>query len=826
MGTGISLNYSNITPHFDFGIWKVSKAIQKSTNNKVCLWEVDYAKMKEKERNKKNRRHYIQFLMQALTAQQKFQHLNILKIYEVQSAAKKLGFASEEIETSLAKEKDFSRDELIYIAQQLASTMRHVHDMLHLAFMGICPENVFLNSHFTLKLGLFIHTAPFLQELAQISDPFIPWSPYSIFHIPATFSAPEVVAGGTITSRSDVYMYALLCIFIFTGQKPTTSESVVKVDETTPFELLQSVPPEFASLLRNCLNHDPSSRPNFDQITSADTFSSIVSNIFQYIENIRDKDLKDMYTFFVGLKNTINVFSDRIIRKKFMPIFIFYLQKDMRFANGLVPLFFKCFNKYKPQEFIAEVLRPIKSVLVQKDNPKITLMLLDYLGTLLNRLPAEYFDELVFPIAFAALQSNDANVLMAVLDQFPNLLDAMSINLIRTEAIPLLMKIAENNQIPDIINSVIKLCILAMNKTGPEFIAQSCFLPLGRMWRKSQWPKLAESLADLVELCDVPAEQLFTSTLQMAIQIVAVPKVASATQARMILFIQDSLQKINKEHHLSKADYEEARNQKAQKPAFPTTKLKDLLDEEEEEDDDDEQNDNLPISSIPSFSSIHSNQDSSSNLQKPQPANDSSASFQTLQQQSQQQSSQTIHFNFTPSNDSTQNSNFNNQPQGQHNRRGNRNSAKPFTTFQQDQSQQQQQQQQLQFASGTQSAPNLTLQQQSSYSNSFDMFQNNGSNQIQNDSKQYQFDSFQKQETPPAQQQNSNPFINAPSNANQPQQFSNNSFDLFNSQQTNFQQQQYAYQYPQQSGPAQPQSSYQSPINTKPKNDFDAFDFE
>lgn len=587
MGIAVSINYANVTPHFNFGIWKVSKAIHKPTNRPVSLWIVDYAIMKERERNKKNRRNYIQFLMEAIQNQQRIQHLNILKIIEVQSAKKKIGFSSEQIETnlSLVGNNKFSRDESIYITQQIATTMKFVHGSLHTAFMGIYPENIFLNSHFTLKLGMFIHSSIIQTDLSKITDPFIVFTPASIFHVPCNWAAPEVVKNDTITSRAECYMYGLMCVYIFTGIIPSKTSSSATVDIKGPIELCKSIPEEFQSLMKDCLSGDPASRPNFDSITSDDAFSSLVARIFQYIEIIREKSDRDLFNFFKGLKTAINVFSDRIIKQKFMPIFIFYVRKDPRFSYALLPIFFKCILKYNSTEYIEKVLRPIKSVTIRYDNPKVSSLLLDYIGMLLKRLPPEYHEELVFPIVFSCFKSTDNKVILESLRMMPSLMNLMKINFLRSDAVPNLLRLAEVSQSTDTVILVVNLISLTITKTGPEFIAETAIPVLSRVWQKVQWPKLADALADLVQLCEVKAELLFATTLQMALLIIANKSVSQTTLARMIVFVQNALKNVSNEYRIQQSEFDNASKFVPKMPELKEDKLKDILEEEEDEEE-------------------------------------------------------------------------------------------------------------------------------------------------------------------------------------------------------------------------------------------------
>lgn len=762
MGVTLSLNYSNVTPHFDFGIWKVSKGIHRSTNRPVSIWIIDYAIMKERERNKKNRRNYIQFLMEAIQIQQKINHLNVLKIIEVQSGKKKIGFSSEQIETNLSLNGNvkYSRDEMIYIIQQIATTMRYVHDQLHTAFMGIYPENIFLNCHFTLKLGMFIHSSTIQTDLSKITDPFITFSPLSIFHVPCNWAAPETIKNDTITSRADSYMYGLMCVYILSGKIPSKSSSIQSIDLKGPIELCNSIPEEFRDLMKRCLSGDPASRPNFDSITNDDAFSSLVARIFQYIEIIREKTDRDLFNFFKGLKIAISAFSDRIIKQKFMPIFIFYVKKDPRFSYALLPIFFKCIIKYNIHEYIEKVLRPIKPILGRFDNPKVNSLLLDYIGMLLKRIPSEFHEEIVFPIVFAAFNSSDINVVMNALQLMPSLLKQMSVSYIRSDAVPNLLKVADSSQVPDIVIQVVNLTSISMKKTGCEFIAEKAFPVFRRVWNKMKWPKLADALADIIQLCDVPVELLFSTTLQMALLIISHDKVPPLTHARMIIFVQNALQKISRQYKISPADFEAASKYVINQIQMDDNPLKDILEEEEDDDENEESSqnaqadflNNLNQSATRSNPQLQQNQNEQfGNRQTPLQNQQQINRIQQQQQNQINQSSSSINLQ--------QNQNpYRNQSSSQQNSTSN---------FQfSNQSNQQQQQQ---------------LYQNQQFSNSFDIFNQTPSNSNSFNHQQSNtnsFDIFRTPAPPPSQNQQPNSsFQSFPQYQQQNQQSQVNPYD-------------------------------------------------
>ena len=585
MGTGLSSNYTNIVSAFNFGIWKVSKAIHKGTNRPVCLWSVNYKKIKEMERNKKNRRNYIQFLYQRIQKQQTIHHINVLKIIEVKCITKKVGFASEPIDFSLCGEKKYSNDEFLYIAQQLAVALKDLHEKFHIAFLGVYPEQIFINGFFVLKLGMFIHCCSFENEMSSIHIPFLPWAPNSVYHIPPCWCAPEIVKSAEITSRCDVFMYALTCFYVYSGKLPKQGN---KVDEAWVNEVLSSMPKDFNSLFRKCLTAFPNNRPNFDEITHDSAFSSLTCNIFLYFENIIGKGEKDLFVFFSGLKKAISNFSDRIIKKKFMPMFIFFIKKDSRFSLALYPLVFMLIQRYDIKEYVAQILSSIKPDLLKIDNPAVSNLALDYIGMLLHRLPPEFYEDFVYSIVISNLNSPDVSVLRHCLDILPYIVKCMSINYIKVNLVTSLLKTFENNSnylnqsndaLFDILHDIIILMTLIMTKTGTDFIAQEVFPVIKKVWEKVQNPKLAEPISILIETCNIPCDLTLLTTSQLALSLLSNPQVPKTVQSRMILFIQNLLHEVQNERHISQTDFENSQAFNITPMSFPTDTLPDILGE-------------------------------------------------------------------------------------------------------------------------------------------------------------------------------------------------------------------------------------------------------
>ncbi|OHT12300.1 hypothetical protein TRFO_18012 [Tritrichomonas foetus] len=613
MGSGISAKFDNVTHHFDIGVWKVHNAISKATGKRVSLWVIDYHLLKQKDRNKKTRRRYLQHCEKAIQMQMKIQHPNILKIFEAASAGKKFGFSSERVDFALSHEKKYTRDEAVYITQQLASTLKYLHDH-RIAFLGHEPDNVFLNERFSLKLGLFLHAAQFQDHSnnsgnsggnnsgsnnsnsnnnnsgsnlnVTLSHPFMNWFQDSPYFIPVNYCAPEMITQQTFTPMADVYMFALTCVFVFTGKAPTEASNASEIDTSLALVACSDLPPEYSKLLKNCLSTNESARPTFSQILEDEAFTSLVCGVFKYIDLISKKEPKDLFNFFSGLKNIIKVFSFRIIHQKFLPIFIHFIKKDVRYAIALLPMILKSHHKFNDQQFFEDIVKPLQPILTISEPHEIPGILIDHIGIFIKRIPEHDYTKYVYPIVLTALKCNSKKVLGQSLAVLPQLISIMPTENIKKDFIPTINKLLELIQDQDFAISIIRTLIITIKKTGPEFIAESSIPSIRRLWYKQQWPGITEIIADMIYLMKIPlATQLKTSVL-LASDILSCSNIPTLNQSRFVNYIQNVMTQIITERNITNEEIEQAASIQPKEYELPQNELKDQGEEEEVEDDE------------------------------------------------------------------------------------------------------------------------------------------------------------------------------------------------------------------------------------------------
>jgi serine/threonine protein kinase len=80
--------------------------------------------------------------------------------------------------------------------------------------------------------------------------------------------APERLAGGRVSVRSDLYALGLVLYEIFTGKRVCSAQSLAELQQmhdssslTTPSELVRDLDPSVDRVITHCLEREPELRP-------------------------------------------------------------------------------------------------------------------------------------------------------------------------------------------------------------------------------------------------------------------------------------------------------------------------------------------------------------------------------------------------------------------------------------------------------------------------------------------------------------------------------------------------------------------------------------
>jgi len=188
-------------------------------------------------------------------------HPNICRVYDIGEADGHVFLSMEYIDgedlaSVLRRMGRPSSDKAIEIARQICLGLAAAHDagMLH---RDLKPANIMIDGRGRVRITDF-GLAGLADELARDG---------SNAGTPA-YMAPEQLAGGRVSVRSDVYALGLVLYEIFTGKRAFPATSITELKQmhesaslTTPSDLVRDLDPAVERVVLHCLERDPEQRP-------------------------------------------------------------------------------------------------------------------------------------------------------------------------------------------------------------------------------------------------------------------------------------------------------------------------------------------------------------------------------------------------------------------------------------------------------------------------------------------------------------------------------------------------------------------------------------
>jgi len=188
-------------------------------------------------------------------------HPNVARIYDIGEADGHVFLSMEYIDgedlaSVLRRMGRPSTDKALEISRQLCLGLAAAHDagVLH---RDLKPANVMIDGRGRVRITDF-GLAGLMEELEQKQE---------LAGTPA-YMAPEQLAGGTVSARSDVYSLGLILYEVFTGKRVYDTNNIAELKQmhasgslATPSSLAQDVDPAIERLVLLCLERDPQQRP-------------------------------------------------------------------------------------------------------------------------------------------------------------------------------------------------------------------------------------------------------------------------------------------------------------------------------------------------------------------------------------------------------------------------------------------------------------------------------------------------------------------------------------------------------------------------------------
>lgn len=551
MGSGLSGNYENITPIFNLAYWKVHSATHKETHQPVSLWLLDNDKIKADGSSRAERNTYIESCLYSIKTLQQLDHPNILKIQEANENLKELGFVAEPVLFSMSKDLKYSNDECFYFADQIASIANYLTYEKKFVSFEYNPESFVFSSNFSVKLCMFNYTSLIINAQNH-TVPRYPWKNNS-FSPPLNYTAPEYSNNQLTTAAADVFSFGSLITSLFLGhhffnyQDEKDFQSAIS---TGKYDIPESIPTDIGPLLQCCFDVDPSRRLTFSEISHFPVFMSKVVKILRSIDMIMTNSQSERFTFYTTIKDSLNLFSQRMLEKKILPLVISEILSDPRFGTAVLPIIYSISDKMDNNTFLETVFRPLAKLMLKMDPPDFGMAVLDGIRVVISHIERNELYDVVYPIFIAAFGCRTTMIQVSAAKNMAYLIQMIPEHLLTYKVLPKINEVVMTAIDPKVIGYLMRAYEEIIEKIDQDHFVETIIPTLSNLWRKIKSPYLAKPIASIFTKLNASLNKRIQYMIPLVCQIMLNEEVDPEIQDYFLSFSQDQFNELRKERKI------------------------------------------------------------------------------------------------------------------------------------------------------------------------------------------------------------------------------------------------------------------------------------
>jgi hypothetical protein len=271
------------------------------------------------------------------------------------------------------------------------------------------------------------------------------------------------------------------------------------------------------------------------------------------------------------------MFSPRMLRHKFLPVFLEETMADNRYAPVTIPLIVQIGSTFDRRDFLPQIFSPIGKLMTVTRPPETCLSVFTVMKILLEKLEKDQHGDLLLPIYLAALQSEDPRLHNAAVKNFPLIAASLPPTSIRSVAIPKLSDLFINTKFPEIIQACIETLTFCLSYVDQDDFARIVLPKIGNAWRRVASPQIARALPPLLEVLTPSIDVTMRELVPLIAIVLSISAVDARTQLRLIAVGQRAFQRVASERTLESRENDEIEEGAHELEALPEPQQPEVL---------------------------------------------------------------------------------------------------------------------------------------------------------------------------------------------------------------------------------------------------------
>ncbi|KAI6191626.1 Protein kinase domain-containing protein [Aphelenchoides bicaudatus] len=500
--------------------------------NPVSIWLFEKRQIEKWPKHEKEA--FPELLKRGVNQLTRLRHPRILTIDRtLEESRDSFAFCTEPVFASLAnvfgdkenveespKLESFADVEIKHGLFQLSEALAFLHNDAKIFHGNICPASIVINSRGAWKLSGFefcVLGSPNPAGKTTFEAKEYDRGAMSVMQPTLDYAAPELINGSKCDVYVDIFSLGMLGASLFNSCKPVLPSKGMLDTYRTKMDAMnrgsisdtlwfKHVPQIFGSDLKACLHQTPELRPDAYQLTKIGYFDDPALKTLNYLESLMQMDNSQKMTFFKGLPQILDKFSNRPLLQKIMPCLADEFNNP-ELVPFVLPSIFFIAEQVDNNEFSTQVFPSLLPVFRLQKPYQIVLLLLQKMPLLLKKTPENDIKKHVLPLIYNSVCNENPRIQELCLSIVPTVGKLIDRDAMKTQLLPKLIKLVLEGSVLSLARSSLVMLgqIITQSRTmdgkrsnsaGAAKNQQSRAGNIdGRFWASSNWHMKTNVLA-------------------------------------------------------------------------------------------------------------------------------------------------------------------------------------------------------------------------------------------------------------------------------------------------------------------------------------------